>query len=64
MEKKLADLSLGKKEDEDMQFAMKARPLRSVYELCLVGCCLTASVVHFPAMKNTTANLWHPLREI
>ncbi|KAL1179419.1 hypothetical protein V6Z11_A03G158000 [Gossypium hirsutum] len=33
----------------------------SAYSFCLVGCFLTASVVHFPAMRNTLANIWNPL---
>ncbi|MBA0592137.1 hypothetical protein Gorai_009124 [Gossypium raimondii] len=44
-----------------MQFDTEARPQKSPYDLCLVGCCLTTNVVHSAAMKNTMANLWHPL---
>lgn len=33
-------------------------------ELSLVGCFLTASVIHFPTMRSTLANLWHPVRGI
>lgn len=29
-----------------------------------VGCFLTATVVQFPTMKNTMANLWHPLKGV
>ncbi|MBA0855408.1 hypothetical protein Goshw_013275 [Gossypium schwendimanii] len=61
MEKDLIDLSLNEEEDEGIQFETEAKPQKSLYDLCLVGCCLTASVVHFPALKNTMANLWHPL---
>lgn len=35
-----------------------------MFDLWLVGCFLTASVVHFLAMRNTLANLWHPLAGI
>ncbi|KAK5804835.1 hypothetical protein PVK06_032486 [Gossypium arboreum] len=35
-----------------------------IYRFCLVGCFLTASVVHFSAMRNTLANIWHPLEEV
>ncbi|MBA0625261.1 hypothetical protein Godav_010480 [Gossypium davidsonii] len=28
-----------------------------MYDLCLVGCFVTASVVHFPTMRNTLENL-------
>ncbi|MBA0763344.1 hypothetical protein Gotri_012797, partial [Gossypium trilobum] len=31
------------------------------FKLCLVGRVLTESVVHFPSMRNTLAELWHPL---
>ncbi|MBA0754230.1 hypothetical protein Gogos_022353, partial [Gossypium gossypioides] len=31
----------------------------SIYEFCLVGCCLTTSVVYFPALRMTMMNLWH-----
>ncbi|KAG8474806.1 hypothetical protein CXB51_031505 [Gossypium anomalum] len=55
------DLSLEEEEDEGVQFETEARPQKSPYDLYLVGCCLTASVVHFPAVKNTMANLWRPL---
>ncbi|MBA0790204.1 hypothetical protein Gohar_014868, partial [Gossypium harknessii] len=34
------------------------------YQFCLVGRCLTDSVVHFPSLRNTMANLWHPIRGI
>lgn len=31
------------------------------YEYSFVGCFLTASVVHFPEMRNNMTNLWHSL---
>ncbi|KAG8472056.1 hypothetical protein CXB51_036863 [Gossypium anomalum] len=34
------------------------------YELCLVGRVLTESIVNFPALKNTMADLWHPLKGV
>ncbi|MBA0729681.1 hypothetical protein Golax_022852 [Gossypium laxum] len=34
------------------------------YGLCLVGQVLTDSIVNFPSLKNTLADLWHPLREV
>ncbi|MBA0785241.1 hypothetical protein Gotri_026827 [Gossypium trilobum] len=57
----LANLSLDEEEDEGFQFAVEEGPQQPLYDLCLVGCALTASVVNFLAMKNTMANLWHPL---
>ncbi|MBA0602743.1 hypothetical protein Gorai_002913 [Gossypium raimondii] len=32
-----------------------------VYQFCMVGRCLTDSVVHFPSLRNTMADLWHPI---
>ncbi|MFQ6623720.1 hypothetical protein Gotur_003518 [Gossypium turneri] len=34
------------------------------YRLCLVGRVLTDSIVNFPSLKNTLADLWHPLRGV
>lgn len=31
------------------------------YQFCLVGRCLTDSVVNFPSLRNTMVNLWHPI---
>ncbi|MBA0837873.1 hypothetical protein Goarm_009989, partial [Gossypium armourianum] len=33
---------------------------KPLYDLCLVVCFDTTSVVHFPSMQNTLANHWHP----
>ncbi|MBA0850100.1 hypothetical protein Goshw_025263 [Gossypium schwendimanii] len=30
-------------------------------QFCLVGSCLTDSVLHFPPLRNTLADLWHPI---
>ncbi|MBA0630761.1 hypothetical protein Godav_002823, partial [Gossypium davidsonii] len=32
-----------------------------MYDFCLVGCFFTVNVIQFQAMRNTLANLWHPL---
>ncbi|MBA0695872.1 hypothetical protein Goari_002470, partial [Gossypium aridum] len=45
MEKELANLSLGEEEEEGVQFELEGQPQTSKYDLCLVGRCLTASVV-------------------
>ncbi|MFQ6640794.1 hypothetical protein Gotur_014940 [Gossypium turneri] len=47
MEKELAKLSFEEEEDEGLQFATEARPQRSIYEMCLVGCYLTTSIFDF-----------------
>ncbi|MBA0800028.1 hypothetical protein Gohar_010497 [Gossypium harknessii] len=35
-----------------------------LYDLCLVGRVLMDSAVNFPSLKNTLADLWHPLRGV
>ncbi|MBA0609088.1 hypothetical protein Godav_021211 [Gossypium davidsonii] len=60
MEKNMVELCLDD-EEEVLQFGVEPIPQKSGYDLCLVRYCLTTSVVHFLAMKNTMANLWHPL---
>ncbi|MBA0573339.1 hypothetical protein Golob_000617 [Gossypium lobatum] len=30
----------------------------------MVGCFLTASLVNFHAMRNTLANMWHPVKGV
>ncbi|KAA3460219.1 nucleolin-like [Gossypium australe] len=50
----LANLNIADEEDEPML----------ILDLCFVGRVLTDSVVHFPALKNTLADLWHPLRGV
>ncbi|PPD79584.1 hypothetical protein GOBAR_DD23485 [Gossypium barbadense] len=32
-----------------------------IFQFCLVGRFLTDSVVHFPSLRNTMADLWHPI---
>ncbi|MBA0678099.1 hypothetical protein Goari_019461 [Gossypium aridum] len=59
MEKELVDLSLDDEEDEILQAQMDLHFVFVEIDLCLVGCFLTASVIHFPAMRSTMANIWH-----
>lgn len=60
MERRLADLSLEESEEDvfPVQNGDEAQDL--TFNFCLVGCFLTASVVHFPAIRNTMINIWHP----
>ncbi|KAK5845134.1 hypothetical protein PVK06_001288 [Gossypium arboreum] len=62
MEDELVNLYLANEEEE----AFQEDPKNSTNDLqfCLVGSCLTDSVVHFPSLRNTLANLWHPIRGI
>ncbi|MFQ6623906.1 hypothetical protein Gotur_004234 [Gossypium turneri] len=62
MERELANLSLDDKEDKILQTQMDLHSVSVEIDLCLVGCFLTASVIHFPAMRSTMANLWLPVK--
>ncbi|MBA0840446.1 hypothetical protein Goarm_003028, partial [Gossypium armourianum] len=64
MEKELANLSLDDEEDEILQARMDLDSETERVEFCLVGCFLTTSVIHFPAMRSTVANLWHPVERV
>ncbi|MFQ6634880.1 hypothetical protein Gotur_011429 [Gossypium turneri] len=59
MEEELANLSL--LDDEEEAFQEEAVAMERTYQFCLVGRCLTDSVVHFPSLRNTMADLWHPI---
>ncbi|MBA0618938.1 hypothetical protein Godav_028199 [Gossypium davidsonii] len=59
METDFAGLTLDEEEDEVFQVQVGQDTDREVGGLQLVGCFLTASIVHFPAMRSTMANLWH-----
>ncbi|MBA0803073.1 hypothetical protein Gohar_013322 [Gossypium harknessii] len=64
MEKDLANLSL---DDEEKEILQAHRQIGSVVEdtkFCLVGCFLTASVIHFLTMRNTMTNLWHLVKGV
>ncbi|MBA0819241.1 hypothetical protein Gohar_019465, partial [Gossypium harknessii] len=58
MENDLANISLDD-EEEILQIQSEVEPVKEIYDLCLVGCFLTMSVIHFPVMRSTMANLWH-----
>lgn len=65
MEEELAGLNIERGEEEDaVSLPMDLVLHQSAYEHCFVGCFLTASIVHFKAMKNKMANLWHLLRGV
>ncbi|MBA0792101.1 hypothetical protein Gohar_016625, partial [Gossypium harknessii] len=48
-------------DDEEETFQEDDGAVGCAHQLCLVGRCLTDSVVHFPSLRNTMANLWHPI---
>ncbi|MBA0757723.1 hypothetical protein Gotri_020791 [Gossypium trilobum] len=64
MEKELANLSLDDEEDEILQARMDPDSETERVEFFLVSCFLTTSVIHFPAMRSTVANLWHPVERV
>ncbi|KAK5811912.1 hypothetical protein PVK06_027297 [Gossypium arboreum] len=64
MESKFAGLMINEEEDEILQIQVKPNTEREVEAFQLVGCFLTASIIHFPAMKSTMTNLWHPVRGV
>ncbi|MBA0784670.1 hypothetical protein Gotri_025917, partial [Gossypium trilobum] len=64
MEADLAGLTLEEEEDEILQIQTEEGTNGDGEFLQLVECFLTASIVHFPAMRSTMANLWHPVRGI
>ncbi|KAK5772713.1 hypothetical protein PVK06_049007 [Gossypium arboreum] len=64
MERGLEDLRLEESEEDDLSIPIGDEVQGPAFSFCLVGCFLTASVVHFPAMRNTMANLWHPLEGV
>lgn len=61
MEKEMAGLCIDDGEEEAWLIPMESGSKKFAYDFCLVNCFLTASVVHFPTMRNAMANLWHPL---
>ncbi|KAK5838663.1 hypothetical protein PVK06_007398 [Gossypium arboreum] len=64
MEHDLANLRIDNKEDEAWELHGEEGLGKSLYEYCLVGYFLITSVVHFQAVRNAIANLWHPLRRV
>lgn len=60
MEDDLVNLNL--KDEEEVAFSEDPNTVDSQFQL--VEPCLTGSVVHFPSLRNTMANLWHPIRGI
>ncbi|KAH1106663.1 hypothetical protein J1N35_010431 [Gossypium stocksii] len=61
MEIELAQQSLNKDEEEILQIQVDPRT-GEILDFQLVGCFLSASIIHYPTMKSTIANLLHPVR--
>ncbi|KAK5793209.1 hypothetical protein PVK06_034347 [Gossypium arboreum] len=64
METGLAGLTLNEDEEAVLQIQDESLSGEEKEVFRLVGCFLTASVIHFPAMKSTMANLWHPVQGV
>ncbi|KAL4334119.1 hypothetical protein GQ457_07G004660 [Hibiscus cannabinus] len=60
MEQDFASLNLVDGEEEPFEIHGTDSHFED-HHLCLVSVFLTANVVHFESMKNTMADLWHPL---
>ncbi|KAL4273808.1 hypothetical protein GQ457_13G026580 [Hibiscus cannabinus] len=54
-------LSIHSEEDDGVQIDPDLSVSSPSFNLCFVGTFLTTSVINFPAMKSTLANLWRPL---
>lgn len=64
MEFDFAKLSINEEEDEVVQIQVESNTDREMGFFQLVGCFLTASIIHFPVIKSTMTNLWHPIRGV
>ncbi|MBA0818242.1 hypothetical protein Gohar_021288 [Gossypium harknessii] len=62
MEDAMSNLRLLDDEEEAIQEVEGA--VSTAYQFCLVGRCLTDGVIHFPSLRNTMADLWHPIEGI
>ncbi|MBA0789020.1 hypothetical protein Gotri_006729 [Gossypium trilobum] len=64
MESEFAGLSLDDDEEEILQAQGDSDSVNNEEFFSLVGCFLTASIIHYPAMKSTMANLWHLVKGV
>ncbi|PPD73732.1 hypothetical protein GOBAR_DD29348 [Gossypium barbadense] len=64
MENVLGQLSINDEEEEIIHIPIDPNRENRGEIFQLVGCFLTASTIHFPAMKSTMANLWHPVKGV
>ncbi|MBA0843574.1 hypothetical protein Goarm_000750 [Gossypium armourianum] len=61
METDITNLNLEDKEEEPIPCEKYSRKEDDEHRLCLVGKTLIDCVVHFPSLKRTLVDLWHPL---
>ncbi|MBA0701189.1 hypothetical protein Goari_027474 [Gossypium aridum] len=64
MENELAQLTINEDEDDVIQIQENPGMEKTEEFFQMVGCFLIASIIYFPAMKSTMANLWHPVRGV
>ncbi|MBA0766101.1 hypothetical protein Gotri_015176, partial [Gossypium trilobum] len=64
MQSDFVGLTLDEEEEAILQVQVDSDSVREEKALSLVGCFLTAIIIHYPAMKSTMANLWHPVRGV
>ncbi|MBA0579634.1 hypothetical protein Gorai_021884 [Gossypium raimondii] len=64
MEADFAGLTLNEEEEAILQIQLNPIPKKEEGAFRRVGCFLTATVIHFPAMKSIMVNLWHPIRGV
>ncbi|MBA0576276.1 hypothetical protein Golob_027969 [Gossypium lobatum] len=60
----LANLNIIDEEEDPMLVLGENKADEKLHDLCLVGRVLTDSIVNFPFLRNTLADLWHPLRGV
>ncbi|MBA0709337.1 hypothetical protein Golax_024375, partial [Gossypium laxum] len=60
MEEDLGNLNISNDKEDILEGKKDKEECEKEYKLCLVGKVLTDSVAHFPSMKRTLAELWHP----
>ncbi|MBA0576546.1 hypothetical protein Golob_023975 [Gossypium lobatum] len=61
MEADLENLNLEDEEEEPILCTRNKITIKNGHQVCLVGKALIDCVIHFPALKRTLADLWHPL---
>ncbi|KAH1114674.1 hypothetical protein J1N35_008052 [Gossypium stocksii] len=64
MEADIANLSLKEEEEESIPYEREPNSDDEDLQFCLVGRALTDCVIHFPSLKRTIADLWHPLEGV
>ncbi|MBA0673921.1 hypothetical protein Goari_015543, partial [Gossypium aridum] len=60
----LANLNIIDEEEDPIVVLEENKADEESYDLCLVGRVITDSIVNFNSLRNTLADLWHPLRGV